>query len=140
MSTELFPGADALTPDDREHTLQRIAKLGRNPLPPVTCWPFCTYGDGHPGSFHHEDQACYSKDRRTTATLYPPQEYFSATGTRWEPEFLAVYAMGTHDGTPNRVVVRVGDADGIDMTAAEARMIASFLFAAIDEISKVRPA
>jgi hypothetical protein len=41
----------------------------RQPLPPITCAPWCTDGTGHPGTVFRSDQTCWGQSNYVELSL-----------------------------------------------------------------------
>ena len=102
-------------------------------LPPVTCTPWCQYGDGHPREFMAEDQSCFTADTHISASLHDPVEMNDGTTA---PEWVSVYGQAWHHGMAPEIHLGQGEDGGMRLTVSEARQVAAALIAAADVIEQ----
>ena len=96
-------------------------------LPPVTCQPWCMYGDGHPAEIFRADQWCRSEDVTTELV----RDYRHRDGTK-EVDSVAVFTVLFPGRTVEVAIDHFASDDEMFMSPAEARAIASALIAAAD--------
>jgi hypothetical protein len=98
-------------------------------VPPVTCEPWCIYGDGHPDCVLAEDQTCYTEEMIVAVPTYYPS--VKGSGETYFSEIVDVYAAQT-SGSPAHVDLSLGESDTLKLSLSEARSIAAALIAAAD--------
>lgn len=106
-----------------------------NPLPPVTCYPWCTYQDGHAKALHHEDQWCGTPIHEVQTLMYPSIEQSDGS---FSAAVVTVYGMSYHHGRASTVHIGLNDDQGFDITIEEARKVAAVIIDATDEMGRVR--
>src|SRR5450631_4225614 len=100
---------------------------------PITCQPWCQYGDGHT-SEEPGDQMCSGIERRVPLYLTemtngacPGEE------PRWAHDFLTVYPEKLFGREPTLFLGR-GELPGASLTLDEARQVATELLFAVTQI------
>lgn len=93
-------------------------------LRPITCYPWCTDQDGHPGQTHTDDQWCRPAETVIPLAFYPSEEELDGT---FEAERATVYGRAFHDGRRSQIVIDRGDHEVLRLTAAEAQQLAGAL-------------
>ena len=111
------------------------ATTERATLPPVTCFPWCQYGNGHGDDVLPEDQACISVPMWVPGSLLRPDP----EDTSGEREYVAVHAQAWANGAlPTMIHIGQGENYGLEVTTAEARQVAAALIATADLLDGAR--
>ena len=96
------------------------ATAERATLPPVTCFPWCQYGNGHGDETHTDDQTCF-----TAETHIPGALLVHDPGCEDEEEYVTVHAMAWAAGhRPTEIQVGRGEDIGMQLTIDEAAQVA----------------
>jgi hypothetical protein len=116
---------------DLETVARLMDQIERQPLPPVTCTPWCSDGNGHGGALFAGDQRCISVPVQIPGSLLRPDP----EDTSGEPEYVCVYGEGwANDALPPQIHVGQSEAAGLKLTVDEARQVAAALIAAADVV------
>ena len=103
------------------------ATTERATLPPVECFPWCQYGNGHPNQTLADDQTCF-----TAETHIPGALLVHDPGCEDEEEYATVYAMAWAAGhRPTQIQVGRGEDIGMQLTIDEARQVAEAILRTI---------
>jgi hypothetical protein len=102
---------------------------------PITCQPWCEYGDGHTDEMPGE-QMCSGIERRVLLHLAQKAKGgFPGHEPRWAHDFLTVYPEKLFGGEPTVFLGR-GEAAGASLTLDEARQVATELLFAVTQIEE----
>jgi hypothetical protein len=107
----------------------------RPTMPPIACQPWCRYGDGHPDTYHAEDQECWSDELSSEfICVYP------ADMSKDDSAVLDVSAAHRPtDHTAPFVVLTVNEKlPEYHMTPMQARVLAAHLTLVADQLDKAR--
>jgi len=99
----------------------------RQTLPPITCTPWCTDGDGHPNEVFRADQWCRTEERATMLT----RDYTYRDRTS-EVDTVAVSVQRDPGRFPEVALRHTAPDDAAYLSPAEARQVAAALIAAAD--------
>jgi hypothetical protein len=106
------------------------------PPGPVTCQPWCEFGDGHPAEGFSGDQVCYSPEVRTSLSLHAP---IRCVGGRRDADYVGVLASARPREGP-QVELAYREWPSVVLTADEARRLMAGLRYAIALCESARPA
>ena len=99
-----------------------------SPLPPVTCTPWCSDGNGHGGALFAGDQRCISVPVQIPGSLLRPDP----EDTSGEPEYVCVYGEGwANDALPSQIHIGQSESAGPELTLDEARQVAEAILRTI---------
>jgi hypothetical protein len=99
---------------------------------PITCQPWCKYGDGHPNEISRLDQTCYSEEQVVPLPTY--YQSVESWGGVYVQQTVAIY-VEQQSSTPGPPLVEIsldGAAEMLRMSLSEARSIAAEIIAAAD--------
>jgi len=96
------------------------ATTERATLPPVECFPWCQYGDGHGRDFLPEDQTCFTAETRIPGALLVHDP-----GCEDEEEYVSVHAQAWANGAlPTMIHIGQSENYGLAVTLDEAAQVA----------------
>ena len=107
----------------------------RKTYPPITCQPWCAYGDGHP----HEDtldQTCVGIEQRVTLHLSEKtndEREREGDSPNWQHDYLTVYPHKRFAHEPD-VFLGKGEMHTAEMTPDEAHELGTALLEAVAQI------
>lgn len=106
-------------------------------LPTVTCTPWCSDGDGHPGQHDVADQWCGSESVRVPLSLYPTagDAHITQDGRQAEPDFVSVCALRVPEEPVEIVLSRRLDR-GIRLTPDEGQDLVKALQLVLGQIGR----
>ena len=108
------------------------ATTERATLPPVTCFPWCTDGNGHGRDVLPEDQTCFSGLVQIPGSLLRP----NPEDTDGEPEYVCVYGEGwANDALPPQIHIGQSESAGLELTLDEAAQVARAILETIATIT-----